>query len=861
MAKAKLIKVMALGAMLSMASPQPLMALSATAADKLEEAKSLMMADSGAALELAREAESLTTEQTEEAKKTRLTARWLEGEALMRLNRAPQAAEIIESALEEAERNFPDNKLYADLLRSNASLHANQGEYGTALEFFLKAHDRYKALGESRSRAIVLQNIGSLYSDARDYERVLRYYRQAHEAYAEDVALSLSAHNNKGNALKELGRYKEAEQEFRTALEYAGKMESPMLEARILTNIASTQYLDNRYDAAQDTVRRGLAINDEQAAQWHPFLYGVRAQVELARRDLRSAEFYVQRTFRGQDLGQTSPFFRDFHETAFQVYSGLEDYQQASRHLEAFHRLDGQASDLSATANNSLLAARFDAESRELRISKLSADKSANEARLANAQQQVILLSVAIALFIAAIFAILLVLRTVNRSKQAISSANAKLVYATQHDGLTRLFSREHFRELLEQENIACAEADEQAVLMLIDLDRFKQVNDIYGHAAGDTLLKMVAERFRLAAGPDAVIGRLGGDEFGVFLPHQVGKDDASVVAAEIVSRIGEPFLIEDKAISIGASVGLTVINGDGTNTSTLMTNADLALYEAKDRGRGTHVVYRQKMRQQLEERSDIENDLARALANNELSISYQPIVGGGNRDVICYEALMRWEHPVRGNITPDVFIPIAEDTLLIQQLGAWMLRTACKEAATWPDNIKLTVNVSTLQLSTNAFLATVVDALASSGLAPNRLVLELTESIVLEMNDQLEWLVNSLNDLGVKFALDDFGRGYSSLNYIEKMHFSMIKIDRDFVQAAAAGSERSKAIVSAIVSLAQSLEIDVTAEGIEAEDQAEAMSLLGCSSFQGFLFGYPEPRDGAEQAQMTGNVARLKVA
>ncbi len=847
----------AIGAALCVAFAMPVSAQSGPAADKLDAAKASMMADSGAALELAREARSLAVGKSADARKARLTAQWLEGEALMRLNRAPEAQEIVEQALGEVSSAFPKDKLYGDLLRSRAALKASEGQYGEALESFLAAHDHYADLGEARSQAIVLQNIGSLYSDARDYERVLRYYREAKQAYPEDKALSLSAHNNTGNALKELGRYDEAEEEFRTALGLAGEMSSALLEARIMTNIASTQYLGGNYRAAEETIGSALAIEDEQASQWLPFLYGVRSQIMVARGNYAGARSALQRTFQEQNLAETSPYFRDFHETAFEAYTQLGQHVLAARHLAAFHRIDGQARDLSAAANNALLSARFDAENRDLKISKLSAEKKANEANLAAAQEKVILLTAAIAFFIVALFGVLLALRTVNRSKAAISAANSRLTYVTQHDELTGLFSREHFRYLLERKAAACANSDEAGVLMLIDLDRFKQVNDIFGHAAGDRVLTMVAERFRAAAGEDAIIGRLGGDEFGLFLPHPATIAEASDIAYDLIERVGETCVVADKEMCIGASVGLTAIDETTTTTSALMTNADLALYEAKARGRGTFVVYRESMRKTLEERSSLESDLTHALANDELSIHYQPIVGSTDSTVMCYEALMRWAHPTRGNITPEVFIPIAEEALLIQPLGAWMLRSACKEAASWPEHVKLTVNVSTLQLSTNAFLATVVDALASSGLAPDRLILELTESIVLEMDEQLEALLGSLNELGVRFALDDFGRGYSSLNYIEKMHFSMIKIDRDFVQAAAAGSRRSMAIVSAIVSLASSLDIDVTAEGIEGEEQASAMRALGCSCFQGFLFGRPAPRE-ASIGRSGENVANL---
>ncbi|QUL38703.1 EAL domain-containing protein [Erythrobacter sp. JK5] len=807
----------------------------------IAEAKSLMMADSASALALARDAKRQVKGNSADARKNRLTAQWLEGEALMRLNRADEAGTIIEAALKETARSFPDDKLHADLLRSQASFKAGAGEYGQALDSFLSAHNRYKALGEDRSRAIVLQNIGSLYSDARDYERVLRYYRQANEAYPEDNALALSAHNNTANALKELDRLDEAEAEFRSAFNVAAGMESPLLEARILTNIASTQYLKGDYAAAEDTVRRGLRIAYQGAPEWRPFLYGVLAQIDLARGNLARAQQHISQTFAGENLTQTSPFFRDFHDTAYKIYSARGEYKLAAEHLAAFHRIDGQARDLSATANNALLGARFDAANRELRISKLSAEKEANEARLSSAQNQVFLLTAVIALVIAAFLVALLVLRTVSRSRTAIKTANEKLTYVTQHDGLTGLYSRDHFRTLLEKMAADSIRSSNPAVLMFIDLDRFKQINDIYGHAIGDRLLTKVAQRFRSAAGPQAEIGRLGGDEFGLLLPPGIELGEAVVIASDIIDCVSEFYQIDGYELSVGASIGLTLVSGD-TSTSVHMTNADLALYEAKNRGRGMCVTYEQSMRQKLEDRSSLESDLSNALENGQLSICYQPIITGSDRSVMGYEALMRWSHPERGVVPPSVFIPIAEEALLIDPLGAWMLRTACTEAARWPEHIKLTVNVSTLQLTNAAFLNTVMQALASSGLTPNRLILELTESLILEMDDELEQLLKSLKSLGVSFALDDFGRGYSSLNYIEKMHFSMIKIDREFVQAAAAGSRRSQAVVTAIVSLAQSLDIDVTAEGIEQEGQADAMLKLGCSCFQGFHFGHPSP-------------------
>ena len=805
----------------------------------INKAKATMMADSAEALELARKAGSLFPGDDKDAQKARLTAQWLEAEALMRLNRADDAAQIIKSAIDAATLNFNGSKLHADLLRSEAGLSVSKGEYGKALDSFLQAHEIYDALKDDRGRAIVLQNIGSLYSDARDYERVLSYYKQANEVYPEDKALALSAHNNTGNALKELNRLVAAEAEFRAALTVASQMNSPLLEARILTNIASTQYLAGNLDAAERTVSLGLNIANSSAPQWRPFLYGVKAQIAVERGELADARMYLARTFAGEDLKTTSPFFRDFHETAYAVYSEAENYKLAAQHLEAFYRIDGRARNLSSTANNALLAARFDAANRELQISTLSLEKAANEARLSHAQNQVILLTALVVLAIIAFIAAMLMLRTVNRSRKGIKEANEKLTHVIQHDGLTQLYSRDHFRTLLEALIEKREEFAEPPVLAFIDLDRFKQVNDVFGHGAGDQLLAQVANRFRETAGEEATIGRLGGDEFAMIMPAGISLEEAKELSDRVIQEVSEPFQIDGFEILIGASIGLAPITSSA-NASVHMTNADLALYTAKDHGRGRTIVYENTMRDKLEDRSSLETDLEAALENGQMSVCYQPIVKGSDRSVICNEALMRWTHPERGIVPPDVFIPVAEEGRLIERLGAWMLRRACTEAATWPEHVKLTVNISTLQMNDPAFLNTVAQALASSGLQPDRLVLELTESLVLDMDEQVEQLLKSLKGLGVTFALDDFGSGYSSLNYIDKMDFSMIKIDREFVQSAAAGSSRSQAMVAAIVALAQSLGIEVTAEGIENEEQARVMTELGCSNFQGYLFGRP---------------------
>ena len=385
---------------------------------------------------------------------------------------------------------------------------------------------------------------------------------------------------------------------------------------------------------------------------------------------------------------------------------------------------------------------------------------------------------------------------------------------------------------------------------MLIDLDYFKKVNDVCGHRAGDEILIQAAERFRDVLGPNCEIGRVGGDEFAVLVPHLQKATAARDLAQRLVGRIKDPFLLAGETIRIGASVGIAVLGKDGDTSSAVTTNADLALYEAKRLGRGTSVIYRPAMRSAVEERASLEKGLMQALQNGELKLHFQPIVEADGGDIVCREALMRWDHPERGMLYPDLFIPLAEDKHIIQQLGAWLLRTACVEAAAWEGDIRLALNISTIQLDDANFLKFVVEALASSSLPADRLILELDESIFSKMDAQLVNTLQSLRVLGVHLALDHFGRGHSSLSYLEMIDFSIIKIDRGFVQSAAAGSAGAVAIVSAIISLARTLGFDITAEGVEGAEQAESMKGFGCTHLQGYHFGRPEKLTAPKVAQ-----------
>ncbi len=381
--------------------------------------------------------------------------------------------------------------------------------------------------------------------------------------------------------------------------------------------------------------------------------------------------------------------------------------------------------------------------------------------------------------------------------------------------------------------------------LLFVDLDRFKAVNDSLGHGAGDRLLAEVARRLGAIVGEDGLVGRLGGDEFAVVL--RCG--DAAVATAlgeRIIASISEPYSIDGSQALIGASVGLAVGPVDGDSVEALMRSADLALYDVKGKGRGSVRHYDRAMHKRAEDRRSLELDLKNALGAGQLRLAFQPVVDAIDERIVGFEALMRWRHPVHGDVSPAVFIPIAEEAGLIGTLGKWALVEGCRVAATWPRHIKLAVNLSPLQFDDPTLVDQVRQTLARFKLPPQRLELELTESLFLDERPQTSAMLKELHAMGVGFALDDFGTGYSSLGYLQKIAFNRIKIDRSFVQASVAEGGESTAIIQAIVALADKLGMETTAEGTETRAEFEAMRRLGCAQIQGYFFGRPMPADDA---------------
>ncbi|WP_419144944.1 putative bifunctional diguanylate cyclase/phosphodiesterase [Novosphingobium album (ex Hu et al. 2023)] len=422
-----------------------------------------------------------------------------------------------------------------------------------------------------------------------------------------------------------------------------------------------------------------------------------------------------------------------------------------------------------------------------------------------------------------------------------------KIAWLARYDPLTGLPNRTMLTEALagaldnaEKRNTRCA-------FLMIDLDRFKAVNDTLGHIVGDQLLARVSERLKELMTENDLCGRLGGDEFAIVIRDASELRHIDEVAQNVIQRLSQPYDVDHHTLYVGASVGSAIGLRDGDTVETLMRNADLALYRAKDGGGNTHYTYEPTLHAHAEERRKLEFSLRKALEKDEFELVYQPVVDAHTEGVVSFEALLRWNSKDHGPVSPAKFIPLAEDTRLIVPIGEWVLQQACLEAMNWPDHIRVAANVSGEQLLDPNFTASVVGALSQSGLSARRLEIEVTESIFLRDATQARAALEKVMALGCGVALDDFGTGYSSLGYLRKLRFSTIKVDRSFVQGAAAGNIESIAIIRAVVAMADSLEMSTTAEGAETEEEVELIRQLGCRKIQGYYFGRPMAAKDAE--------------
>ena len=448
----------------------------------------------------------------------------------------------------------------------------------------------------------------------------------------------------------------------------------------------------------------------------------------------------------------------------------------------------------------------------------------------------------------------------------ATKKAEAKVEFMAHFDLLTSLPNRTLFNATLER---VMSRASEQRKigLLFVDLDHFKEINDGHGHAAGDAVLVEVGRRLERVVRPGDMAARLGGDEFAVLLPGLPSPDAGLEIAERILNIVTKPIEVDDQAMPIGASIGVAFAPDDGRTGDELLRAADLAMYDAKLRGRNGVATFDEKLREQMQERRDLAVGLRSAIFRGELELHYQPLVDITTRETKGYEALLRWNHPQKGLVSPSDFIPIAEETGLIREIGEWVIRTALTDAAKWPEHISVAVNVSPAQMRDESLIRLVANALAVSGVASHRLELEITENLFIHNTDEVISLLHRLRDIGVRINLDDFGTGYSSLNYLHSFPFDKIKIDQSFVRGLI-DREDCQAIVQSVITLAKDLHMTTIAEGVENDDQLNALLNRGCNQVQGYLFSravpsrqlrFPESSQQREAPVVEGDVELLR--
>ena len=432
--------------------------------------------------------------------------------------------------------------------------------------------------------------------------------------------------------------------------------------------------------------------------------------------------------------------------------------------------------------------------------------------------------------------------RGVGSDITASRKSEARIAFLASYDPLTGLANRALFQDRATAECARAAVSGASCALLYLDLDGFKIVNDTFGHGVGDQLLRSVAARLQPVGGEDVWIFRLGGDEFAV-LQRCTGAGEAIALAQRLIALVSTAYLIDAVKAEIGVSVGIALTPENAEDPESLLRKADLALYRAKAKGKGSFYVFENELEVTQRARRELEADIKLAIERNELTLHYQPLTSLRDGRVVCFEALLRWSNPRRGSVSPMEFIPVAEATGMIVAIGRYVLRQACREAARWPRHIRVAVNISPIQFRTTGFVQDIAEALAATGLDPDRLEIEITESVFLDKTAITMTNLNELRGMGIRIALDDFGTGYSSLSYLAKFPVDKIKIDRSFVRDINA-SDQSLAVIEAILAIAQKLSISVTAEGVETAEQARILKARNCSDIQGYLLSPARPAD-----------------
>lgn len=813
------------------AATDPAASVAASYEAAIGEARSNMMGNPVSAYDHAQQAETLAHDFTDdEERQTALaTAWWLQSEALTRLGRPHEAYPVAQRAFEQLDQDATPTKLYADILLSLGRINQLTGDHGGALETFQKAYDVYRAIGETRSEAIVLQSIGSIYNDARQFQRAVDYYTDASQRYRGDSALDLAALNNLGNAYKELGRYDDALSHYRRALSIAEAMGSIMLQARILNNIGSLEVTFEHYDLAEDAIDEAFErVGDGATAEWARFLWGVRAQAAYGRGEHQLAREHIERTFDGMAIEQTPHHFTDFHNAAADIYVALGDWRAAVPHLRAFKRLEDEGRETAVSANSALLGAQFDFAEQELQIEQLRATGLERDLDLSRARANQRLV-IAAGMFLLSVLAIIgVILR--HRAARERQSVLERALYEDAETGLPSRPALERALQRLGQS------LGRPATLVALEVERHTHLESALGFAKLAELKAHMAQRL-----VDAQVGEcvtlVSPGVLGVVLT----TDDAerALEAAEhLRACFTRPVQLDDLEIDVAVVVGVA----SHAHPETCVKNAIIAIEQAKE-ARVTAMVFDPKRYGDPSKNLTLMSRMLTATGNGDMAIHYQPKLNLRTGRFMAAEALCRWNDPETGFIAPDAFIPLAEETGHIRAFTEWALERTVRDQRKLLDSgfdICLAVNMSGALLADTQF-AELARRIVEQ--APGEIAFEVTETAMMQDPERAMANLEKWAAAGIRLAIDDYGSGLSSLAYLKTLPSRELKLDRAFVTNVEA-SNRDRMVVKSTVDLAHNLGLELTAEGVETPEGLALVKLLGCDWAQGFVLSKALPLD-----------------
>jgi len=835
----------------------------------VDEARVLMMSDPAGARAIGERLERGLSGMTMSREHVRALsrARWIAGEATLREGDTAKARRLVESSIRLADK-AGDASARADALLTRGSLNHETGRSAVALKDYLSAAELFRVNGNARGNSIALQYLGMLYDAAADYDRAERYMKGASAAYPGDPRMRLSRANVMAQIYTKKGDTAAAMRSFEQAATTAKQAGEHVLEARVrmaqadaLMEVDQTRKAGKALETALSTMRSHHVKPDENTtAVTARYLARTGRAAEAGAMIDKLEPARVERE--GQDRTTV-------HNAAYEVYKRAGRYDDALIQLEISNRTRAAMTSLSLSNKAALMASRFDYEGQKLRIAQLREQEMRrryDDERQASERRWTGTVSVAIALYVLITILTYGVI-TLRRSRDQVRVANEGLAKAldevkehaaaerratvlAEHDTLTGLPNRRHMQERLDQHVGDKLTSGTPCVAMLLDLDRFKAVNDVHGHQTGDAVLIEVARRLAEIAGEDGIFPvRVGGDEFNLILTGDCSEEACERLAKRVLDEIGRAYDIGERRHQLGTSIGIARYPEDAKTVDRLMHAADVAMYEAKRDGRNTYRFYDAAIDQRIQDRAEMETDLKAAVRDHQIEAWFQPITCLGTGRVLGFEALARWNHQGRGMVPPDVFIPIAEEAGLIDEITTQILQQSCRAARDWPEDVTVSVNMSPVMLRDSWVIAKTFGILQQERLRPERLVIEITESAVIDDLDFAQEAVSAFRNAGIRVALDDFGCGYSSLSTLRQLDFDHIKLDGSFVRTL--GSGDSLKITTAVAGLAKAMGMTATAEGVEDEKTGEILRDLGFDCGQGYLYGRPTPR---AQAALVAN-------